>query len=255
MEYGDKIFSFSNPLSITGFFILAAMLFFAFKLRKKFALISFVIFWFLITLSVHSNIYPIKAYMAEHWLYIPSVGFFIVTAKGLFSVKRIKALRILPFIAVSFLVIFYIFLTVRQNNYWREPIAFYKRTLEYAPKSRRANNDLAIAYQKEERYGESIEIYKKLINSFPDESDTYVNLAAVYVKTGNYKEALLLCKKAIEIEPNNATAHNNLAVAYYTQELYNLAVSHCDIALRLGYRVKPEFLELLELYREQNAGK
>jgi len=81
--------------------------------------------------------------MAEHWLYLPSIGFFLVIAEKLSFLYKKNNLR-LPLILLTLsLVIFYSIRTIQQNNYWREPLAFYKRTLRYSPKSARMWKNLA----------------------------------------------------------------------------------------------------------------
>ncbi len=80
MEYGSRFFPFSDPRALAGLGILAGLLVLFFRLRPRQPLVSFSIGWFLITLLPVSNIFPLNAYMAEHWLYMPSVGFFLVVA-------------------------------------------------------------------------------------------------------------------------------------------------------------------------------
>ena len=71
--------------------------------------------------------------------------------------------------------------------------------------------------------------------------------------SGKIEDAIALYKKAIEIRPNYARAHSNLAVAYYSGGQYDLAITHCDRAVELGYRVDPGFRKLLEPYRQDKT--
>ena len=77
MEYVARLFAFSDPKVIGGIILLISLLIYAIKARNKNALMSFSILWFFIAIFPVSNLYPINAYMAEHWLYIPSIGFFL----------------------------------------------------------------------------------------------------------------------------------------------------------------------------------
>ncbi|MBN2119677.1 MAG: hypothetical protein JW734_01300, partial [Candidatus Omnitrophica bacterium] len=79
-SYGLKLFSFSDPKVIAGIFVTLILVFYALKKRKQDSLILFSIGWFFMALLPQSNLYPINAYMAEHWLYLPSVGFFLIVA-------------------------------------------------------------------------------------------------------------------------------------------------------------------------------
>jgi len=49
--------------------------------------------------------------------------------------------------------------------------------------------------------------------------------------------------------PNFGLGHNNIAYAYYLKGEYERAIEHCDKAIKLGFKVHPELLKLLEPYR------
>ena len=89
-----------DPVVLISLFIVAAILVTGIVTLKKNKLISFGIFWFFITLLPVSNILvPVRNMMAERYLYIPSVGFFIL-AGGLISgfAYRVSAFRLPHFI-------------------------------------------------------------------------------------------------------------------------------------------------------------
>lgn len=216
MEYGYKLFNIFNPKVIFGVGLLALLLRWAFKIRNKNKLIFFSITWFFITLIPQSNLYPVNAYMAEHWLYLPSIGFFLILGHELSYLYRAKQKGSAIPLLLS-LTFFYSFLTIRQNNYWKEPIAFYKRTLEYAPHSWRVLSNLGKAYQlidKDKHKEEIIGLYERAIENNPNYVEAYNNLCFLYYELGENDKAISSCKKAIEINPNYAKAYNNLASAY-----------------------------------------
>ncbi|HIE44496.1 MAG TPA: tetratricopeptide repeat protein [Candidatus Omnitrophica bacterium] len=284
MEYGNKLFNLLHPKAITGILILFSLVWYAFIKRSNQSLISFSILWFFIALLPASNI-PLRVafYMAEHYLYLPSIGFFLALAYGLSSLYRTNKLKVFAIVLVVSLASFYLTLTVRQNEYWREPLRFYKRTLRYAPDSWRVHNNMGNIYSDIGKYEEAIASYKKAIKFNPDYAEAYYNLGNTYRKIGETEkamvsfekaieanpahakafnnlgllyisldkreEAITLFKKAIDIDPEFAGAHNNLAVAYYYTYRYELAIKHCDRAIELGFNIKPEFRALLEPYR------
>jgi len=251
MEYGDKVFRLTDQAVMAGAAAAGIMLVVALAGRRLAGgKVSFGLLWFLIALLPVSNIYPVGAYMAEHWLYLPSIGIFLIAAsafRGLYSLKFMKAVSVA---AAAALVVYYSYLTILQNDYWKDQIEFYERTLLFAPESIRANNDLAIAYEKIGKHDEAVEIYRELIRINPNQPDVYVNLAAVYLVTGKTDYAIAMCEKALSLEPINATARNNLAVAYYMQGKFNAAIEQCDLAVKYGYKVNPRLLEMLEPYRK-----
>ncbi len=121
--------------------------------------------------------------------------------------------------------------------------------LRQAAESIRAGSRAAISYEKSGMHDEAANVYYRMMDQEPKNPDIFVNLAAIQIVKGNPEKAVELCEKAIALEPNNPTAHNNLAVAYYTLGNYELAIEHCDLAVKYGYKVKPELIKLLQPYR------
>ena len=103
--------------------------------------------------------------------------------------KRLKAKHLVIVYSV-FLVLAWSILTIRQNNYWREPIAFYKRTLEFSPYSDKAHSNLATIYAGIGKIEEAIEHYKKAIEINPAKPHGYYNLGNVYRENSRSEEAI-----------------------------------------------------------------
>ena len=256
--YGNKLFNLGDPAALAGMAIMAALLIAAFKSRKKgtgyffendkagksslspfFAKAGksslspfFALMWFIITLLPQSNLYPVNAYMAEHWLYLPSMGFFLIAAKGLAHLYRDERSKVFGIAAVIALVSFYSYLTVKQNYYWKEPVSFYKRTLKYAPDDFKEYLHLGNAYRRMRMTRESIESYMKAVKINPECAEAYNNLGAANYDAGKKKEAAPFFKKALEINPDYAAAYNGLALVYYDTgrrkeavELYQKAIA------------------------------
>src|SRR4030042_3013847 len=194
MEYGLLLVRPTDPKLILGIVILAASLIYAARKRDKHRLASFSIFWFFIGLLPVSNLYPINAYMAEHWLYLPSLGFFLILAKALsFLYQRKRFQRLSIFITIG-LLISYSYLTIKQNDYWKDPIVFYQRTLKYNPNSARMYANLGLAYSRIGRTEEAIALYNKAIDMDPRFKKDYVNLGNLYSNVGKYQEAITAYK-------------------------------------------------------------
>ena len=231
MEYGDRLFSFTNPLAMLGLVILFLFLVYAFEKRTNDRLVFFSIFWFFISLLPSSNLYFINAYMAEHWLYLSSIGFFLVLGKGLSFFYKTKQFKIPAVILTVSLLAFYSYLTARQNNYWREPITFYEKTLKYAPDNSGLYNGLGLAYRDIGKDKEAIAMFKEAIEVNPDDVNGYINLGLVYHELGKNEDAITSYKEAIQLDPSYAKGYNNLAVVYHdigkkeeAVTLYNKAI-------------------------------
>lgn len=234
MEYGAKTFSLIDPKAILGIIIFGFLIRYAFKMRKSNRLISFSILWFFVTLLPSSNIYPVNAYMAEHWLYMPSAGFFLIMAYGLTYLYRRKGLKFLGVVIIVSLLAFYSFLTIRQNTYWQEPVSFYERTLKYSPDSPKVYYNLANTYKGSGRFKEAIEYYKKSISIEPEFFDSHNNLGNVYNLLRKYQEAIESYKRAIEINPDFANAYNNVGIVYNILGRYQEAMDSYKKAIEIN---------------------
>ncbi len=188
MEYGDRLFSLAEPKVLVGALLMVGGIAYAFAKRGD-KRVYFSMLWFFIAFIPASNIYPVNAYMAEHWLYLPSMGFLMIFSIyfGRISLKRNILVSGVLFLA---LLCFYSFLTVRQNRVWRDPVVFLERTAKYAPDSLRVLNELAIAYADGGNNGKAIESFEKMLLKDPDNGKTYSNLAILYFREARYDLAI-----------------------------------------------------------------
>ena len=214
MEYGKPLFNFADPGAILGLVILAALIFCIIKTAKTNRLIFFSLSWFIITLLPVSNLYPINAYMSESWLYLPSIGFFLILAGFMGALYKKEKYRKAAMIFAACLLAFYSVLTFMQNRTWADPLLFYERTIKYAPDSPRAYNNLANIYAQTGRKEEVIPMYEKVIKLNPRDTEARNNLANLYDEMGRKEEAIVIYKKAIEVDPGYAITYNNLGVTY-----------------------------------------
>ena len=272
MEYSYRIFQFSEPKAIIGVVITFLLIIYAFIKRNQDRLITFSIFWFFITLLPVSNIYPInESYMAERWLYFPSIGLILIFAYYLRFLYKLKTPRwfSVPFIIA--IIIFYSLLTIKQNKYWREPISFYKRTLEYNPKSWRVYNELGLEHASLGKYEEAVLDYRKALEINPNVSGVYYNLAKSYdalkkandadeayrkareinagfvhqyyekgnryAASGRYKEAIESYNRALELDPNNIGLSLELGNLYTLTGKYKKAIELFRKALQTNPNV------------------
>jgi len=234
VDYGSQLFKFSDPRAILGAIILIASIAYIVKERRKGGLLVFSIAWFFIAIVPVSNLYPINFYMAEHWLYLPSVGFFLILASCLRFLYSAKGIRILAVGLIVSLLGFYSYLTFKQNEYWNEPLYFYEKTLAYNPDSFRAHSDAAILYNAAGERDRAVQHLETALALSPDFATAYSNLAMIYNADGMYKEAVDLCKKAIRLSPDFADAYNNLGRSYIGLGRKEEAVAAYNEAIKLN---------------------
>jgi len=201
-----KSLSDSTVLSTIGLLVLIGLLvYWLFVIRKQ-SLPLFAAGWFFISILPVSGLIPISQILAEHFLYLPSIGFFLLISWILLS-----AISLLPISSRLRLVIFYSLITpislillvktIRQNRIWRDPITFYEYTLSRAQPTARVYNNLAMAYADAKNHDKAIENYQKSITLGDVYPNPHYNLGNTFVETGETKKAEEEYRKALKIDP------------------------------------------------------
>src|SRR5690606_27259419 len=87
--------------------------------------------WIAIMLIPMSGIIAINGLLYEHWLYLPLIGFCIITLEiiQLFLPKFFNN-KFSKYIVIGVVIVLSI-LTMRQNYYWSTPIKLYTYLLQY----------------------------------------------------------------------------------------------------------------------------
>jgi protein O-mannosyl-transferase len=214
MGHDSRIFQFSDTSVLLGLAILVLLVVAALQTRKRYGLVFFGIFWFLLTLLPVSNLYAIAFYMANHYLYLPSIGIFLIVGKGLRIAYDDRRFKPYALTCLALLVGFYSFITFKQNQYWKDPVTFFERTLRYNPQSFRALNNLGREYEKNKMLERAEELYERAIAVHPLHKEAYNNLGNVYFKLGKNEEAIKMFKKQIEVNPKYAKPYSNLGNVY-----------------------------------------
>jgi len=249
MDYGDRLFSLADPRVLSGYIIACSLLFLAFTQRKRNIVISFGIFWFFIALIPVSNLYPVAFYMADHYLYFPSLGFFLVIAKLLSTLYHRNNFKKMSVFIFAALTATYSVLTAKQNSYWRDPTAFYERTLQYNPDSWRALHDFAFASSQIDKRENALTLYRKSIMAKPDLLASYNDIALLYRDMGQQERAQRWAKKVIGLNPAFTEGHNTLALIYSDMGRENDAIMAYEKAISIDPGYEKTYNNLAWVYR------
>ena len=199
------------------------------ELRKKHTVwILFGTFWFLGTLGPVSGIFPINDIMYEHWLYVPSIGFFIVCYGLLdlfFFLRKSGWPEKITLYSTIFIASLYAILTIRQNYLWANPIRFYLYTLTHQETARLRNN-LAMAYADTGNIDAAIGNYKKAIELSDVYPQTHYNLARSYLAKNERQLALQELEIVIALEPHFDLAYPLLIQLYILESDRESAEKH-----------------------------
>jgi len=240
MEYGNRLFNIIKPQVLSGLGVFFFLLFLAFRKNDTKRVISFAILWFFTALLPTTSIYPVHSfYMAEHWLYLPSIGFFLILGWGLFLLYEKKNYCFAALVLLACLLASYSYLTVRQNGYWSKEVEFYKRTLVYTPDSPMVHNNLGNIYSRAGDKVAAAKEYLKAIKSDPRLADAYYNLGNIYSGEGDQSAGIAMYLKAIEIDPSRAEVYYNLGNTYHNLGKIGKAIE----LMRKAIELDPAYLE------------
>lgn len=242
-----------RPVSFFGIFIawfLLGLLFlicvYILKYKEERKIISFLFAWSLIFLLPQSGIFPINAFVSEHFIYLPSISFFAGLSYLLFKFLR-KRLLMPSFILI---LVSYGLFTYARNLEWRNPQVFFKRIIQFSPDSFQAYNNLGLEYEKEGKFAEAVECYQKALKIMPDLLEAHSNLANIYFKLGRFndaeKEYLVVEKTAPGIKAGEV--QNNIGALYEMQGRFDLALARYKRALNLDPSLKFSHFNIARLY-------
>ena len=213
-DYGQKVYPWNDGMAILGATTFVLLAIYGIYRRKDNALISFSISWFLLTLLPYTNFYLLYSYMAEHYLYFPSVGFFIMVTNIIYAFQKNNFYLFLSRALITILLMFYGALTIHQNHYWHDPFTFYARTIHYSPQNWILYNNLGNEYAKIGDKANEIKSYQKSIELNPNYALAYRNLGVTYLDLEKLPEAEASLKKSLELDSAVVETYNVLGVVY-----------------------------------------
>lgn len=270
---GSRQLDFINFLGM-GLILLVLILVFLYADRKSQRLVAFGLCWFLLTLLPVSNLIPTATiFLAERYLYLPSLGYFLIFGwllGGLLSKRLLHSrfvLRLSLIITLVGLTLFYTWRTIQRNPDWEDSLALaqsllevdpnsatghhylgqqyakdgdsqkakkeYLMVLELKPNMRGAHNNLGILYYQEGKIEQAKEEFKKEIEIDSLYVEAYYNLGTIYKNSGQVDSSIQAFQKAVEIHPDFLFALEDLAILYETQGLLDKALPLWERALKL----------------------
>ncbi|PYJ11415.1 MAG: hypothetical protein DMF06_02565 [Verrucomicrobia bacterium] len=206
--------------------------------------------WFFLTYLPISNLFDLNATVAEHWLYLPSVGFCIFLAGFVYDLPA-RYLRS----AVVFACLAVAALSVRsaiRSSDWVDPETFFRRTFAAGGSSSRIGVNLGVIYAMRGEHGKAEAILRKVLEVCPNYPLARNNLGIALTQQGKTKEAAALFETA-----SNSSAPAKGGYPRTWEAARNLArLRHKDkddvegAILERAHRDYPSNWELIALHAE-----
>jgi Flp pilus assembly protein TadD len=181
--------SWADPRALASVAILAAFGYCLILCLNTRPIAAFGGAWFVIALAPVSQIVPHHEIMAEHFLYLPSVGFFLFVA----AIADPLADRLLPAPAVygvgAVILLLLALRTVWRNADWKDDLTIWSKTVQTAPDSARARNNLGAAYLRRGQRVRAEEQFEAALRIMPGFASAHANLGKVYFERGELVRA------------------------------------------------------------------
>lgn len=261
MQWGD----WRVLLSLLLYGALAVLAVRGFRQR---AIYSFAILYFLLTLSIVSNIvFPVGTNMSERFLFMPSVGFALLAAWAL--LRYLPDIRLATGVLAAIVVVF-AGLTLQRNPAWKDNFTLFSTDIHTSPNSAKLRN--AMAGELLVQWSNLPPEQQAVRTSMLEEALGHINAAiaihptykqAHFIK-GNilnylkqYDAAIAAYGEALRIDPDYSDATKNMTITYRDAGRY-YGEQKGDIAnalryLELAYQAMPDDEETIRLLGVANG--
>jgi tetratricopeptide (TPR) repeat protein len=186
--------------------------------------------WFLLAFLPISNLFDLNATVAEHWLYLPSVGFLVFAAGCCLDFPRSVFRFVVPLACLAALA-----LGTRsfiRSTDWVDEETFYRRTLAAGGTSIRIALNLGQIYSLRGKYAEAEALYRRILKISPGYLIARTNLGDALVNQGKLEEANALfaaaneaSDKARKEDPRTWIAALNIAHMRYKEHNLEAALA------------------------------
>jgi hypothetical protein len=224
-------------VSIAGLVILPAAAWIAYRFRNRPAFLG--IAWIFIAL-LPALAFPLVTYMADRYLYAPSLGFCWLVAAAIVSLSgRVTQPRLRAAAAVGISLILLAGFAARTRQslpVWRDSESLWTYALTRC-QDFRAYTNLAEVRLGQKRWDEAERLLR--LSARVENPTTYQNFAVLYYELGRYPEALDAMNRALAIlrqqgwDPGQASAlYYNLGAIYWKLGQANKTIEALEASLR-----------------------
>jgi tetratricopeptide (TPR) repeat protein len=262
-----SIIHWTNPLGILSlgtYLLIFAYAIWGLKNKNK---LSFAIFWYLITLSITSNLFIlIGSTMAERFLFIPSLGYciFIVFMLNHIFKKYKKKQKTYTIISGVIILIIYSGLTINRNKDWKNQYTLFKAGVEACPNSARCHMALGAMYEQKAKMAQdkresakylnlAIDEYKQSIALYPEYGQALYNYGVVLQNNNQFDKAEIQYRKVIESNPQYIMAYNNLGSLYYYKNQFDSALYYFNKMLKIDSTSSSAYLNIGTIYHRKGS--
>ena len=278
-DYSYNVIPIVTSLGNAGFLIafilhIALLVYAIIKFKEK-QFLSFCILFYLISMSIASNLFMvIGTNMAERLLFFPSIAFSMAIAYLVGKIAKfdfkiltpkwnviLKANKLVMLLFGAVLILFSI-KTIARNKVWKNGVILYETDLKTVPNSTHlllfhADNltlkDSLIGISDEERktrFATAQREIEKLMSLYEQMPDAHNVAGRIWYEYKNYDMAYKEYSRAMSLNPGTASYHNNVATCYFSTGKFREAVAEFKKSTELNNLDADTFCNLGSAYGE-----
>ncbi len=231
--------------------------------------IAYGIWFYLLTLSIVSNIvFPVGTNMAERLLFMPSAGFTIAIAALVYRLsdrkKIVKFEQLYPVLSVLVVaIVAFSAMTIARNSAWKDNFTLFTTDIHTSPNSAKLRNAVGgelIAQaaklqesspQKQTMLQEAVGHLQEAVRIHPLYKNAWLLLGNAYNYLQQYEQSAAAYREALRIDPGYREASDNLTITlqqagrYFGEQQQNL--SEAIRWLEQAYQLNSENYETVRL--------
>jgi len=222
--------------------------------------VSFGILWFFIAYLPVSGIVPLLNPLAYRFLYLPSIGFFLVAAVGINVIcQRILLSKASPnmlFLLKGALLGLCVALTLSINGFYKNDIVACREMIRRYPESSRPYWILGLEYYRLGRYSEAVEFLQKHLimptnNPFiSDDKEKFLTYHLLGIASQDPDVAIDYLNKARAIYPGLVQINLDLAKNYLAKKDYAKALAYAENAVERDPNLTQAYVYAVHIYSE-----
>jgi len=236
--------SFWEPDVLSGCLFVVLLFTYAVRVRSKYPLLSFGVFWFFLTLSVESTIFPIPYVITEYRLYLPLFGFcigFVSVMSTLIQDRRAYT------ILMGIMILICSILTIQRNLVYKDQVSLWTDTIKKSPLKPRPYINLGEAYTSLGEYPKALKYLNRALELEPANYHALIGLVQVYTEMGVFDKAIEIDERLLRMHPS-VVVYNNLGLIYYIRGDLNKAQEYFYIALQAKDFYPETYFNLARVY-------
>lgn len=171
--------------------------------------------------------------MADRYMYIPSIGVFVLVVWGLADLSARWRVSRLVLCGAAGLVLGALWTVARaQLNHWKDGSTLFQHALTVTGESALAHWNLGCFFADQERWDEAATQFAVSLSLDPDNANVYALMGRTLLATPRQSEAEAYFRESLSRKPS-ADAHYGLGLCLERQGQLDQATSHYRLALQL----------------------